>query len=405
MRRHLPTRIELAVLVFCQMLPATMLTPAIRPLLAAQHGNREAAMHAFFAAPMLGATLLSPLLSRWAASSVAARAAKLSVLDAVFVLFAIAPLPTSAVLAFRVGEGATHVAVASVLFGLAARRREHGDELAVPVAGSALMAAIATGSALGGGLLGLGGLHAPFVTAFAIALLVGLRLLLRNAGQVPAPAAIAPGPRPSLSSLLRAAWVPASTAFAARFSIGCLVVTFSLFAHRVHGLSDLTIGLLFSSMTVPFALAMYPAGRVVGRSSPRRALVLGSAGYAACLVSLGWVPTPALGPTLALAGVSCAFLFAAALSLATVIGAATEREVTVGLVNAAGCAGMLLGPAVAGVTSAITRSLHGPAFAARLVFALAATAVAGVALIVLAADRLTRSEEALGPPAARHPVS
>ena len=46
--------------VFLQMLPATLLAPAIRPLFAELHGGAEGPMHAFMSLNMLGAILTTP---------------------------------------------------------------------------------------------------------------------------------------------------------------------------------------------------------------------------------------------------------------------------------------------------------------------------------------------------------
>ncbi|HEX7603260.1 MAG TPA: hypothetical protein VF316_16695, partial [Polyangiaceae bacterium] len=58
------SRLALPLLVFAQMLPATLLTPAIRPLFAALHAGDERGMHAFMAVNMLGGILMAPWLAR-----------------------------------------------------------------------------------------------------------------------------------------------------------------------------------------------------------------------------------------------------------------------------------------------------------------------------------------------------
>ena len=50
---------RLAVLIFVQMLPATLLTPAVRPLFAGLHGGAEGPMHAFMSLNMIGAAFIS----------------------------------------------------------------------------------------------------------------------------------------------------------------------------------------------------------------------------------------------------------------------------------------------------------------------------------------------------------
>src|SRR5262249_41554005 len=57
---------RLAFLIFIQMLPATLLTPAIRPLFASVHGGAEGAMQAFMSVNMIGAALAAPFVG-WVA--------------------------------------------------------------------------------------------------------------------------------------------------------------------------------------------------------------------------------------------------------------------------------------------------------------------------------------------------
>jgi hypothetical protein len=47
-----------------------------------------------------------------------------------------------------------------------------------------------------------------------------------------------------------------------RFTVGCFVVTFSLYAHRVFGYSDVDTGLLFALFLVPFAAFTWPVAQV-----------------------------------------------------------------------------------------------------------------------------------------------
>ena len=53
----------LAVPVLIRISPATLVTPAIRPLFAALHGGHEGALHSFMAPDMLGGLLAAPWLA------------------------------------------------------------------------------------------------------------------------------------------------------------------------------------------------------------------------------------------------------------------------------------------------------------------------------------------------------
>ena len=84
------------------MLPATLLTPAIRPLFASLHGGNEGAMHAFMALNMLGGFLCAPLVAVLA-TRLASRTTALAMLvgvDAILLSLLALPLPTAIVLGF-----------------------------------------------------------------------------------------------------------------------------------------------------------------------------------------------------------------------------------------------------------------------------------------------------------------
>lgn len=379
---------RLAAFVFFQMLPATLVVPAVRPLFAVQHAGDERAMHAFMALNMVGAVLGAPLFASLAQQSgrFAAWVAALCLADGALLWLCSTELPTGVVLTARLLEGATHVGAASLLMGeAAARARREGTGKAMGIAGTALLLAVAAGSSLGGALLGWD-TRAPLWVASALALAVGAAMAL---GRLPGTTLERRACLGSLDALrlLRAQpalWLPVGAAFVARFSVGCLVVTFAVFAHASHDLSDRSIGFLFSTLTLPFALLTYPAARS-GDSIPRAAILgAGAAAYATLLASLGFVPTWALAPAMLGAGVASAAIFSAILCYAATAG--ESRTAAMSLVNAAGCLGMILGPAAAGIVSATLRSTGGSQLAHRAVFALAAAAVA--AWLISARKRL-----------------
>ncbi len=366
---------RLAVLVFLQMLPATLVTPAIRPLFAELHAGREGAMQAFMALNMLGGLVAAPWLGRRADRCAHPRRllAALCLSDALLLLLVVAPLPTPTVLALRLAEGAAHVGAATLLLGeAAALRRAQGQDRVMGLAGGALMLAIALGSALGGLCVALDA-RAPFVLGAALAFVVGLVVLGQRSGaerlsQAPA--------EPCAPLPLRALAVPVSAAFVERFTIGCIVVTFGLFAHRVHGLPDSAVGLLFALLTLPFALLMYPVGRLSERV-PRSALMAaGAVLYALALSALGQAPAQLLWLVMLCAGCASALLFVPTLSYAAAAAGPAQRSRAMALVNAAGCLGMLLGPTVAGPLGAVFTRAGQQTQGYRAIFALAAASAA-----------------------------
>lgn len=331
-------------------------------------------MHAFMAVNMVGAAIAAPLLAGWARRRGGMRApiALLCTLDAVLLVLVSAPLPTGVVLALRTLEGAAHVGAATLLLArMSTLGRSLGQGRAMGLAGGAIMMAVATGSALGGLVVGASPM-APFalgaLVAAGVAVMVARRP--RSAWRVE-PSAV----RTRLPRLPRALWPAISLAFVARFTIGCLVVTFALFAHRVHGLSDASVGGLFALLTYPFALATYPAARL-GERVPRSCLMGGGAAlYAASLAGLGFVAAPWLPLLMLGAGLGSAAIFASILTDAGALAGPHGKSAAMGWVNAAGCLGMVLGPTVAGITSGVLGATHGPAFAQRVVFLVAAGSV------------------------------
>lgn len=362
----------LAAVIAAQMLPATMLSPAIRPLFANMHGGSESPMHAFMALNMLGGILMAPLVAKWGdrLRHPLRLAAALSALDALILACMILPLPTSTVLALRLLEGAAHVSASTLLLAEAASyRKVLGNGQAMGLAGAGIMAAVAAGSALGGQLLRFG-VPAPFLAGALVSLMVAVYLAARPTAER-GRAEKAAGAECSPWQLA----APISAAFVERFAVGCIVVSFSLFAHRGHALSDSAIGNLFAAFTVPFALLMYPVGRLADRVPA--ALLLGGGGlvYATALFSLGHVSRDGLWLSMSIAGTASALMFSPTLSYAAALAGPAGRSRAMSWVTAAGCLGMLLGPSAAGVTSVFFADAADPLARYRAVFNLSAATV------------------------------
>jgi predicted MFS family arabinose efflux permease len=280
------------------------------------------------------------------------------------------------VLSLRAMEGAAHVGAASLLMAeAAALSRASSDPRIMGAAGAGIMFAVALGSALGGILVRLG-FAIPFFAASAIAAATAAAASCRSEGQtVDASDRRPPGDtwrrtllaRPELAA-------PTLAAFVGRFVIGCLVVTFALFAHRVHALSDSMVGLHFTAVTLPFALASYPVGAALKRVPVGVMLRSGALLLALSVAALGVCPRNALIWLMLTMGIASAMVFTATLSLTTELAPPGHQRAAMGLVNAGSCLGMLLGPAVAGITSAIVGRAYGAEWGYRAVFALAGLA-------------------------------
>jgi MFS family permease len=370
---------RLALLVFFQMLPATLVAPAIRPLFAMQHGGGEGPMHAFMALNMLGALVAAPIVGLHLDRGGRPRPLffALCLADACLLAAVATPLPTSVVLGLRTLEGAAHVGAATILLAEASSlARASGSGRVMGLTGGALMLAVALGSGLGGAVVGLDP-RAPFflgALTIALVLLASHRVVLGGRGTTAEVDA-----RPPIRTILaraRTLVVPVGAAFVGRFTVGLLVVTFALFAHHAHGLSDAAIGGLFTLLTFPFALAMYPAARLGDRVPRAIVLVAGASLYALALFCLPIAGTLWLAPLMLVAGLGSAAVFACTLCYAVLAAGDMGRASAMSLVNAAGCLGMLLGPAVAGIVSfAVKRTTGDPVSGYRAVLALAGAAI------------------------------
>jgi DHA1 family tetracycline resistance protein-like MFS transporter len=248
-----------------------------------------------------------------------------------------------------------------VLGSLAPRRSRQVQSGAVGLAGSGVMLGLAVGPALGGVLMRLGP-TAPFRAAAVLALLVAATVVARpewlsasieSDGSPPARRSgfsvanlkpLAASPR-----LL----VPMVLTFVERFTVGCFVVTFSLYAHGVRHLSDAETALHYSLFLLPFAIATYPLARSTDHWS--RAWLMGAGGilYGAAFCSFGWVSGTELASALVIAGLASAMVYGPSLCSVASVGRDAGRATSMAMFHAAGCLGMLLGPAVAGAVTAV----------------------------------------------------
>jgi MFS family permease len=360
--------------VFLQMLPATLLAPAIRPLFAEVHGGAEGPMHAFMSVNMLGAILITPLITRLVSSGSARASARwlvlLAGLDALLLVVVSLPLATPLVLFLRTVEGAAHLGAATLLLARAAAYKPLvGAGRAMGLAGGAVMLAIAFGSGLGGMLVGVSA-RLPFLVGASLSVLVAFAAPFLYSSTLPAE-------RHDPMTTRRLSWKnpdllgPLSAAFVERFTVGLIIVTFALFANRAHGLSDRSIGLLYSMLMLPFALLMYPASRM-GDRMPRAALLgMGMLFYGAAIASLALVPKAFLSLSMIGAGIASSFVYGTVLCYAATLVPSELRGRMMALVNMAGALGMLLGPMCGGILVAVGRNSADPLSAYRNVFYLA----------------------------------
>lgn len=394
--------------VFLQMLPATLLAPAIRPLFAQLHAGAEGPMHAFMSLNMLGAILTTPFIARLVSSGNASRSARwlmaLAGLDAVLLVMVSLPLATPLVLLLRTFEGAAHLGSATLLLARAAAYKPLvGAGRAMGMAGGAVMLAIAFGSGLGGILVGESP-RLPFLVGAALSALVALAAPFLYSSTLPLEPRDGVAPR-RLSLRDGDVMGPLSAAFVERFTIGLIIVTFALFATKAHGVSDRSVGLLYSMLMLPFALLMYPASRL-GDRLPRSALLgLGALVYGAAIASLAVAPSNLLPVSMMAAGIASSFMYGTVLCYAATLVPAELRGRMMALVNTAGALGMLLGPMCGGLMVAAFRTEAEPLSAYKNVFYLAGGVCALWVVIqgpwLMRRLETERGENALAPQATR----
>ena len=198
---------------------------------------------------------------------------------------------------------------------------------------------------------------------------------------------------------------PLSAAFIERFTIGLIIVTFALFATKTHGLSDRSIGLLYSMLMLPFALLMYPASRLGDRVPRAGLLALGALLYGAAIASLAIAPKALLPVSMMAAGIASSFMYGTVLCYAATLVPSESRGRMMALVNTAGATGMLLGPMCGGLMVALGRSQADPLQAYRNVFYLAGAVCVVWVLVqgpwLLRRLETERGEHALAAPASR----
>ncbi len=358
------------VLVFLSMLSSTLLIPAFRPFFAATHPTAEGGMFLFMSVNMLGAIIGAPLLTA-VADATGKRSLVLmvaAVVDGALLFVCSLPLDLGLVLFLRTIQGAANVAAVSLLMGLTTAR-------GVPVTGGATIAAIAVGAPLGVLLLPFGP-EVPLQVGAMLPIVVAIAVGALQPGRAPD---AQPRRRPRFADVARA--LPAGLfVFAERLAIGLFIVPFSLLCHEVRGFDDALVGRLFSAFLVPFAVAtaLWPRLGI----KPVVAVVGGGVTYALALVAAARID--ALWPlvvVLVVGGIGAAGVYGPSLRSVARLVPVGRVGAAMGVVNALGALGMLLGSGGAG---ALTRA-GAAAGASRADSLTRSFDVAAVSLLVLVA--------------------
>lgn len=384
----------LGTIAVLTMLPVTVVVPVLKELVGQRFAAAAFWTHSFMAINMIGAVLAAPLVAR-----IADRAGRrllvvtALILDAgLFAAMILAP-GLAALLTLRLFEGAAHILALSALMATAADIAPPGRSGRIMgVLGSCMMLGTAAGTRLGG-LIWQHWPAASFETAALLALLAAACAWLclpRMTGRL--------GVRETVSRFgaLRARpvlAVPYAFTFADRFCVGVVISSFVLFLADVHGLDPNVRSRLLAMFLGPFALLVYPAGRLVDRLGAVLPLVGGSLGFGVLFGAYGFIPTAWLPGAMLASSVLSALMFAPTLSLCASLAPPGRRGDAFAGFNAAGSLGFIAGPLVAGLAYAVCSPTFGVSGGFRAAFIVAgAGQVACVALALRKLIVLSRAE-------------
>ncbi|MFO0973305.1 MAG: MFS transporter [Phycisphaerae bacterium] len=373
------------------MVPVTLIVPSIKELVADRFAAQSIWTHLFCAINLLGAILATPLIAAITDRTTRRRAilAGLALDAALLAAMGVAP-SLAGLLTLRLFEGAAHMLAICGLMSAAADHAPPGQRgRFMGIVGAFMMFGTALGTRLGGIAWRLFP-GATFEVAAAGALIAILYVVLFVAN------APRHTDRPRLRdalALLRARStiaVPYAYTFAERLCVGVTISSFVLFLASVHHLSPEIRSRLLALFLVPFALLIYPAGRLIDRVGPAAPLTFGSTAFALVFALYGFAPAPLLAPLMLASGLFAALMFAPTLSLCADLAPYDLRGAAFSGFNAAGSAGFVLGPLLGGAIVHMLESSAGPLTAYRAVFLSAAAVQLTVVLLTRRRLRRTR---------------
>lgn len=375
----------LGLLAISIMAPVTLPVPILRELVGVRFEVSEFLTSLFMSVNMMGAAIAAPFAGALADRIGRRRPLVVGalIIDAALFLAMTLELPFWAFMILRFFEGAAHIFALSLLLSISASL---GGNLArgqtMGIAGTGMMLGVAIGAPIGGVL----GNVDPAQPLYAgSALLVGAAFFAIAALPDPAGGERRPGLREILGIARenRDVIAPLIFAFADRFTVGFYTTTFSLFASGLHGATPARVGLWITAFMLPFALFSFPFGVLADRTSKTALICGGSLIYGLLTASLGFWPTEAIGPGMALIGIFAAVMFVPSMLMTTDLTPPAIRSTALGAFNTAGSLGFILGPITGGVVSEIVSASHGSAIGYQAAFGVAGGAEILCALIAL----------------------
>ena len=377
----------IGALLFCAMLPVTLLVAPLKELIGDRFGAGVFTTHIFMSINMLGAVALAPAISAFCEQRGSRKSVAVIALVTDGVLLAGMALASSvkAVLTLRFLEGAAHIIGISSLMALAAAwapvaRRGR----AMGIAGAAMMFGTACGTRLGGTLWQ----HWPgrtFQIAGAISVATAILVLVcvEEAQNSDSPSRGRIGDSLRLLKSHAALGVPFAYALMDRLCVGVVVSTFVLYLGEIQHLTADQRSRLLMMFLIPFALLVYPAGRMVDRIGRVWPICLGSLTFGVVFATYGYWGHRELHSVMLASGIVSAIMFAPSLALTADLAPAVQRGLAFTGFNVAGSLGFLLGPLLAGGLYTYCSSFVSAREAYRLTFAATGALQAACALITL----------------------
>lgn len=387
-------------LLFICGLPDAMVVPVLKQLMVDRYGVSVGAAHLFMAVNLIGAGAAALVIGRLRVFANTGRAIRLAAF-ANAVLLGLLALPSGVEVTFflRTLEGAADIIVYALLFDLISRTGPAGSRGSrMGLAAMVMMLGIATGMGLGGVV----GADRPVNTLWAGALaclsasVVSLFVLPAGTGRpwmklrTQQELEAKPEVRALAPSLLMM--------FSDRAVASLFVATLPLYLTSVVGLSPAVAGGLIGTSMLVLAVATWPMGRLVDRLGALRIRTACSLVYATLVAAFSFAFEGRLAVGLAVivfVGLAGAGLFASSLILVTRQGG---RAGAMAAYYAAGNAGFLVGPLLAGWVITSIGGPHPPAIAYHTVFwgfAALHLALGGVAVAAMA--RLGQALPAMEP--------
>lgn len=367
------------------MLPVTLLVPVLREILADRFAASTFWTHSFMSINMIGAIAALPLIARFSDRAGSRRMviATALLLDAVLFLGMSRAASLPVVLALRALEGATHMLAISSLMAMAAdgsapnrRGRMMG------LIGSCMMFGTAAGTRLGGVVWRTW----PGWT-FEAAAMIAMFTAVFVAVVLPSTSNRAtPRKRLNVVALLRnhrELFVPYAYTFIDRLCVGFVISTFVLFLAECHGLDPDGRSRLLALFLVPFALLVYPAGRLTDRIGGLVPLAFGSIAFGLLFACYGIIPARWLPVAMVASGVLSALMFAPTLALTAELAPPGRRGAAFAGFNAAGSLGFVCGPILGGAVCQLLSGRLGTAGAFQSAFVVAGATEVACAVLTL----------------------